>query len=244
LFGDTDAAMGGECMTNFPIDAVVGELLYRVPEGSREEVGRELWGMDVIAAPGYSSEALEMLGKRAKRSLLANPALLHPEVASASEWMYRSTEGGFLRQKSYHFTLPPESLPATPEMVVDLVIAWAVAWRAKSNSVALARDGQLIALGAGQQDRRSCVLLLLDRAKNARHDTAGAVFGSDGFFPFARRASEDKPLEAPELLIEAGCIGGVVPEDGVRIEEVKALFAEHGLNVVYVDKTHRGFAWH
>jgi hypothetical protein len=50
--------------------------------------------------------------------------------------------------------------------------------------------------------------------------------------------------EGPELLIDAGCRGGVVPGDGNNLEEVKKVFADAGLAVGFLNKTHRGFAKH
>lgn len=81
------------------------------------------------------------------------------------------------------------NFPITNEMSSEewdtLMIAWAACWCASSNTVALAKDLALIGLGCGQQDRVSCVRLAIDRANRAQHNTKGAFFASDAFFPYA-----------------------------------------------------------
>ena len=130
----------------------------------------------------------------------------------------------------------------------------------------------LIGRGFGQQDRMTCVLLCLLLAAKAGHSIAGAVFASDGFFPFATSVRQLLRVyiavfkaclrprrilsalwsalarldrrEGPELLFEAGCIGGVVPADGKHLEDVQYYFGKRGLVVHYVDAENRGFARH
>jgi hypothetical protein len=169
----------------------------------------------------------------------------------------------------------------------NMLIAWAVCWRASSNTVALAKENMLIGLGCGQQDRIACVRLCIDRATRAGHGTKGSFFASDAFFPYAvgsslssqegmllSKALDDlrmidsgtkfktpkeyfrvaAPLvaevnrfdrrEGPELLIDAGCIGGVVPFDGKNKEEVRKLFEEAGVSVAFLAPENRGFSKH
>ena len=131
----------------------------------------------------------------------------------------------------------------------------------------------LIGRGFGQQDRAACVKLCLFQAVRSGHELEGAVFASDAFFPFAVRPAlpagekrlryvplnlSDRPSlneitklfaclddrEGPELLIDAGCVGGIVPADGKRLTEVQQVFASAGLRVAYVPPEFRGFAKH
>lgn len=250
MFGDPLAVMGSEVMTNFVVTEDIGQAIYRVPDDLVERVGRNFWGPDVVFAPGFDDAAVELLGKHERRRLLANPALATPTILK-DEWMLRPVRGGFLRQQAPWFVLNlnvvnwnTESGLYGRKCLSTLLLAWAVAWRANSNTVILAKDQMLIGPGVGQQDRVACVQLALDRARRSGHDTRGAVFASDAFFPYARRASDDAPLEGSELLAEAGCIGGVVPADGKNIEEVRSFFRERGMSVVFVPKEHRGFSQH
>lgn len=287
LFGDPVAAMGGEVITNFGINSGHANLLFY---SDKDEIGRDKWGLDVIAAPHFSSETIELLGKREKRRLLLNPALAEAPFPK-EEWTYREVHGGdWLKQRLSRFVLSPEEIihrtgkEILDSLFSDLIIAFACCWRASSNTVALVKEQMLIGLGCGQQDRIACVRLCLDRANRAGHNTKDSVFASDAFFPYAtsgdlnaknirRLMVAAKKLhgkligkntgakikildnftglvsrldrrEGPELLADAGCIGGVVPADGNKLEEVKQFFQEKKMSVAFVAPENRGFSKH
>lgn len=246
LHGDVIAVMGGEVITNFEITDELATFLH---EADEEQVGRKYWGLDIIFAPKFSEGAIELLGKKENRRLMANPALENPFLPTG-EAMERPVRGGSLIQMRPNFILTIDTVEdassrkmMSEDDFADVLIAWAACWRASSNTVALAKDGMLIALGCGQQDRIACVELCLNRASRAGHDTVGSFFASDAFFPYATSA-EGAVDEGPELLVNAGCDGGVVPADGKNFEEVKAFFAENDLNVLFVNKENRGFSKH
>jgi phosphoribosylaminoimidazolecarboxamide formyltransferase/IMP cyclohydrolase len=250
FLGDSTAAMGGEFVANFPIDDELGELLFSVPEDLRAKVGREKWGLDVLFAPEFSSATVELLGKREKRRLLANPVLLDPPLPP-DYWMRRPVPDGFIRQRAPHFILGrhdsgidwrPAGKSLGPENFSTLALAQVIAWLVPSNTMALAKDGMLLALMPCQQDRMTCTRFLLEKA-GSRHDTRDSVFASDGFFPYAEHQG-DNSLEGPELLVEAGCIGGVVPADGQHLAEVQEYFAKRDLIVGYLQPEDRGFSRH
>ncbi|OGY41114.1 MAG: hypothetical protein A2Y67_00690 [Candidatus Buchananbacteria bacterium RBG_13_39_9] len=288
LSGDTVAVMGGEVITNFPITGELGNLLFQVPPNMN--IGREKWGLDLVMAPEFAPEAVEILNKYEKRRLLSNPNLLNP-VLPTTTWMYKPIRGGFLRQKQYPFILTPQGVnewigsPLTGTDFESLLIAWAVCWKASSNTVALAKDRMLIGLGCGQQDRIACVQLCLNRAIRAGHDTKGSIFASDAFFPYAESDIKKEQVKAiykrfteldeqsfltkltpkellkswskvvsaflladaregTELLIDAGCKGGVVTADGKELPHVQELFKKSGLSVAFVAPENRGFAKH
>src|SRR5581483_12501266 len=72
----------------------------------------------------------------------------------------------------------------TADQVDDILLAWAVGSTSNSNTITLVRDGQLLGNGVGQQDRVGGCTLAVARAREAGHDTTGAVAYSDSFFPF------------------------------------------------------------
>lgn len=291
LFGDPVAVMGGEVVTNFTIDEDLANVLYEVPLD--RPIGRPYWGLDLILAPSFDKKTINLLGKKAKRRLIANKALMTAGLPP-NKYALQPVRGGFLRQSSPRFILDIQELTMVGKTLskddfATLLIAWAVCWRASSNTVTLAKDGMLIGSGCGQQDRIACVRLCLERANRAGHDPKGSLFASDGFFPYAQDAqgciSEENPdwtilegmliglaksfpdstnkksklrkltkltnmisrldsREGPELLIAAGCKGGVVPADGKNLAEVQTLFSEAGLSVAFVAKENRGFSKH
>ena len=67
----------------------------------------------------------------------------------------------------------------------DLVFAWTVAWRVKSNTIVFAKDGATVGIGAGQMSRVDSSWIA---ARKAGDRAKGAVLASDAFFPFPRRA--------------------------------------------------------
>lgn len=291
LMGDYVAVMGGEVVTNFPIgEAEAKELFSPQPENDEAceaYIGRNNWGLDVVFAPSFSRQATAILGKRDSRRLLANKHLTNTTL-SPDRIDLRPVIGGFLEQAAPTFLLEPSARSLLfwenetvqklfSEYLESLIIAWAVCWRASSNTVALAKNGMLIGLGCGQQDRIACVRLCIDRATRAGHDTLDSVFASDAFFPYAAGTYPGEkdikeflnrmkmlylgmPIgemalilqafnkidrrEGPELLIDAGCFGGVVPYAGKYKEEVKKLFEESGVTVAFVASENRGFSKH
>lgn len=287
LMGDSLAVMGGELITNFPITEELGQAAYKADTA---EIGREYWGLDEILAPAISPQTIKLMSKKEKRRLLINPALTKAPFPG-EEWTYRELHGGdWLRQRvpwfvlSYNQIISWTNEPLPNGSLDDLIIAFACCWRATSNTVALAKNGQLITLGCGQQDRIACVRLALDRANRAGHSVKGSVFASDAFFPYATSVPlPDKELyklieqarelscifggpkkkdlpkalaalataisrsdrrEGPELLRDAGCIGGVVPADGKNLAEVQEFFRQAGMSVAFVAPENRGFAKH
>ena len=289
LMGDTVAVMGGEIITNFSIDEKLAQVLFQPSDDIN--IGRKNWGLDLILAPSFSGEAVDLLGRREKRRLLSNPAL-ETIPFSTERWVYRQIGSDWLCQKAPTFVLeenillPWDGRSMSDANFQNALIAFACCWRASSNTVSLARNNMLIGLGCGQQDRIACVRLALDRANRAGHNAHGSFFASDAFFPYATsvpvwqgndytnllleitetrdalessgdyiatiqrladlaaRISRADKREGPELLIAAGCAGGVVPADGNKLEEVKSLFRSNGLSMAFLPPEFRGFAKH
>jgi phosphoribosylaminoimidazolecarboxamide formyltransferase/IMP cyclohydrolase len=250
MLGDPIAVMGGELMTNFAITDEIGNEIYAVPDKLVARVGRLNWGVDVVAAPEFSPAAVELLAKKAKRKLLANMALHNPMMNDKKRMLRVLSTDEFLTQGSPLFVFKldqvEELVGPVPKTVglINMIIAWVCAWQADSNTASLASDGQLIGLGCGDQDRIWCCDEAIRKAERAGHKIPGAMFASDGFFPYAKRASESMSKEGLELFVEAGCIGGVVPADGKNLPLVKDYVRASGMVVAFVRPEHRGFMFH
>jgi len=236
--GDPRAGMGGEVLCNFVITEELGNQLFESDACGRLDEDKT-WGYDIIVAVDFVSEAIELLGNRAKRKLMKNAALAHLQMET-SEFMYALLRGSIARQKFPRFILEFDSVVShtgevlTNEQWETLLLAWAICWESNSNTIALALDGMLIGLGVNQQDRVTCCRLALFRADEAGHEVKGAIVASDGFYM----------PDGPPVLFEAGCIGGIVPYDGKYIDEVVTFFEQKEMQVVFVDKKHRGFSGH
>jgi phosphoribosylaminoimidazolecarboxamide formyltransferase/IMP cyclohydrolase len=235
--GDTRAIFGGVVMANFGVDGAGAETLV-----SYETAVTRL--LDVVIAPSFTPEAVELLArKRGKCRLVVNPALASLDRDSLEQApRRRHVRGGFLEQPNYTLVLDLDRAEVLAERGLsgpqrrDLLVAWAVGSTSNSNTVTLVRDGQLIGNGVGQQDRVGGVELAIRRAISAGHSTAGAVAYSDSYFPFP---------DGPELLIEAGIDAVLCTTGSVRDDEVRRTFRQADVTLVqFPDGAARGFFGH
>ena len=173
---------------------------------------------EVIVAPDYEPEALELLRTKKKNLRIlkvANPPVLDLQV--------HPIDGGALVQsadKIDAFGDNPENWklvsgdPADETTLRDLQFAWRSLRCVKSNAILLAHDNATVGIGMGQVNRVDSCHLAVERA-NTLADGAerarGAVAASDAFFPFA---------DGPQILIEAGVSAIVQPGGSIRDEEV------------------------
>ncbi|HWA32276.1 MAG TPA: hypothetical protein VG694_02400 [Candidatus Paceibacterota bacterium] len=233
LLGDLRAIFGGSVMLNFPVDDKIADALIHEHSG---EVRRLL---DVVAAPSFTPEAVEILSrKKGKCRLLANPAIEKAGLSSLdTARRFRYVRGGFLQQPNYTFV---------PELKdKDLLLAWAVGSTSNSNTITIARDGRLAGNGVGQQDRVGAAKLAISRAddaaetadpKNKEADLSGAAAYSDSFFPFP---------DAPEVLINRGIKKIFATSGSVNDEKTIGLCKSKGVELILLPDTEaRGFYRH
>ncbi len=237
LTGDTRAIFGGCVMLGFAVDEQVADTLV-----NHASDGRRL--LDTVAAASFTDGAIELLArKQGKCRILANDALAGLVKGSLdTAQRHRQVRGGVLEQPNYTFVLDLAD-PAvkrygslTPAQEHDLLLAWAVGSTSNSNTITLVRDGQLLGNGVGQQDRVGGCALAVARARDAGHETAGAVAYSDSFFPFP---------DAPQVLIDAGVSAVFCTSGSVRDDLVLSRMVDGGLAVAQLpDRDARGFFGH
>ena len=181
---------------------------------------------EVVVAPGYELEALEILAvKKNLRVMSANaPSPLPFDV--------RPVDGGFLVQqpdpvagRSGDWRVVTAAQP-TDEQWADLEFAWQVCAAVSSNAIVYAKDLQAFGIGAGQQNR-------LDSARIAAERSAGRATGgacaSDAFFPFR---------DGLDAAAAAGIATVIQPGGSVRDDEVIAAADEHGIAMVFTGQRH------
>lgn len=239
LFGNPKSIWGGEVIVNFAVDDRLARLLYKSKK-RKEMFNESAWMLDLIAAVHFSPGARRILGKRSSRKLFENRALALPFLPQ-TKFAYRFVRGGFLRQPPHHYVLDFKKARTTGESLDkqhmdSLIIAWSVAWSSNhgGNEVALAKDRQLIGAGGGPSTIEAAQIAL-HRAESYGHETRGAVFAANAFFPFT---------DAPSLLAEAGVGAGLVPSGGRRETLVKGYFRKKKLSMVYLNESYRGFSRH
>jgi phosphoribosylaminoimidazolecarboxamide formyltransferase/IMP cyclohydrolase len=227
LLGDLRAIFGGAVMFNFKVDENLAEDLINkfVKEGRRL--------LDVVCAPSFTREAIEILSrKKGKCRLMVNPALENVGFSSLDNHKrYRYVRGGFLEQSNYTF------LPEINDK--DLVLAWAVGSTSNSNTITIVKGGRLVGNGVGQQDRVGAAKLAISRADEANQgeaDLLGAVAYSDSFFPFS---------DAPEVLIDRGIKKIFATSGSVNDEKIIELCQKKGVELITLpDTLARGFYQH
>ena len=239
LSGNPIAIWGGEFITNFKIDEKLARLLHKSEE-RKKKFGSAYWMLDIIVAPDFDEEAIEILSKHSSRKLYKNPELYKPGLTD-SRWQCRQVRGGFLRQPPSDYILDftkveSDASGLNDRIRDDLILAWSVAYSSfhGGNEIALAKEGRLLGAGGGPSTLDAAKTALM-RAQACGHDTTGSVFAADAFFPFT---------DAPAVLKEAVSSCGIVPAGGKNEALVRKYFADSDISVVYIKPQYRGFYRH
>lgn len=168
---DPVSAFGGVVITNVNVDLAVAEELNKL-------------FMEILIAPSYDADALELLKGKKNRILLKRN-----EVALPAE-MFKTVLNGVLVQDKDNSTETAEQMKTvtekapSAEQLKALEFALKVCKHTKSNTIVLAKDGQLLASGTGQTSRVDALRQAIEKAKSFGFDLNGAVMASDAFFPF------------------------------------------------------------
>ena len=185
---------------------------------------------EVIVAPGYDDDALEILRrKRNLRILTVDPVVSSP---GSAHYDIRPLSGGVLAQTpdviDEHpdaWTTATERAP-TPAELADLAFAWKAVKHIKSNAIAFVKDRTLVGMGAGQPNRVVSVHL---SQRAAGDKAAGCVLASDAFFPFPDNI---------ELAADAGITAIVQPGGSIRDDEVIAAANQANIAMVFTGIRH------
>ncbi len=181
---------------------------------------------EVVVAPGYEPDALEVL--TAKKSL----RVLEAPAPSARILDVRSIDGGLLVQQADHVTWDPSAFRVVTRVAptaaewADLELAWRVCAAVSSNAIVLAAGGRAVGIGAGQQNRLDAARIAAEKAAGR---AAGGACASDAFFPFR---------DGLDAVVAAGVRAVIQPGGSVRDDEVTAAADEHGIAMVFTGERH------
>ena len=183
---------------------------------------------DIIIAPSYEADALEVLRRRRRTRLLEVAAASGPQEGLD----VRLVSGGALVQQTDDIAESPadwkvvtERQPTDAELA-DLAFAWRAAKHIKSNTIVLAKDNTLVGMGAGQPNRVVSVHLAL---RIAEDKAKGSVLASDAFFPFADNI---------EMAASGGITAIAQPGGSIRDDEVIEAANEHGIAMLLTGTRH------
>ncbi len=184
--------------------------------------------LEIIIAPSFSKEALEILTEKKNLRLLA----LDMDGGAQDDMQLTSISGGLLVQEPDRYTLedadisiPTERKPSEEEWEA-LKLAWSVVKHVKSNAIVLAKDNRTVGIGAGQMNRVGAAKIAIEQAGE---DAKGAVMGSDAFFPM-----NDTVEEAGK----AGVTAIIQPGGSIRDQESIDKANEYGIAMVFTGVRH------
>ncbi len=186
--------------------------------------------LEIVCAPSFSKEALEVLKKKKDRRLVLQKKSILSQTKT-----FRSIPGGILAQDSDSISLNDSELkfvtdkkPTASEMD-DLKFAWKIAKHTKSNAIVYVKNKTTLGVGAGQMSRIDSAKIAVMKAKEHGLDLNGSVAASDAFFPFA-----DGLLE----IIKCGAISVIQPGGSVRDQEVIDAANKNNISMVFTGIRH------
>lgn len=197
LAGDPVSAFGGVLVANRPID-----------KDAAAEIDKIFF--EVIIAPEFTPEALEILYHKKNRIVLRQLRDLDTTM------QFRSVLNGALMQQRDLAVETPDCLtPVTDRLpdehqISDMLFANKIVKHSKSNSIVLAKNDMLLASGVGQTSRVDALKQAIAKAQSFGFDLNGAVMASDAFFPFG---------DCVEIAHQAGVDAVIQPGGSIRDQE-------------------------
>ncbi|MFI3294402.1 MAG: bifunctional phosphoribosylaminoimidazolecarboxamide formyltransferase/IMP cyclohydrolase [Rikenellaceae bacterium] len=173
LAGDPVSAFGGVLIANGTIDLATAQEINKL-------------FFEVILAPAYNDDALEVLKSKKNRIILVTKEREMPtkgfrSLLNGVAVQDRDSQLGGLDTPMVSVT----NTEATEQQKADMIFANKIVKNSKSNAIVLAKGGQLISSGVGQTSRVDALIQAINKAKSFGFDLNGAVMASDAFFPFA-----------------------------------------------------------
>jgi phosphoribosylaminoimidazolecarboxamide formyltransferase/IMP cyclohydrolase len=216
---DTVSPFGGIVAVNREVDVAFASTVHAI-------------FTEVIIAPSFTPEALELLMKKRDRRLITADA---QRIRAHAAPVVKSITGGFLVQSadaalidSEKMTVATQREPRDQELSA-MMYAWKVCKHVKSNAIVYAASDRTLAIGAGQMSRVDSARIAAFRARQFGISLADSAVASDAFFPFA-----DGLLQC----IEAGATAVIQPGGSVRDEEVVAAANEHNITMMFTGMRH------
>ncbi|MDR2586040.1 MAG: bifunctional phosphoribosylaminoimidazolecarboxamide formyltransferase/IMP cyclohydrolase [Prevotellaceae bacterium] len=216
LNADPISAFGGVVITNCPIDTAVAKAIH--PHF-----------FEIIAAPSFSEEVLQILTKKKKRIILQTSSQLLPRQKTRS-----LLQGVLVQDRDTVVEQPHNLVPCTlakpkPKQIKDLIFANIVAKHTKSNAIVLAKDNMLLASGMGQCSRIDALRQAIEKAKQFDHSLENAVMASDAFFPFS---------DCAEMAYSVGITAIVQPGGSLRDNESIDVCDDLQIAMVFTNTRH------
>lgn len=214
---DPVSAFGGILATNKSIDLQTAEEINKL-------------FFEVLIAPSYDNEALELLKVKTNRIVLQTT-----EKVLLNSRMVRTALNGMLIQDRDEVTenkldmLPVTQTLPTEAQLEDLEFAVKMVKQTKSNTIVLVKNKQLLASGTGQTSRVDALHQAIEKANRFGFDLEGAVMASDAFFPFP---------DCVEIADKSGIKAVVQPGGSIKDQLSTDYCNENGIAMVLTGVRH------
>lgn len=214
LAGDPESAFGGVLACNTTVDKATAEAIHEI-------------FFEVLIAPAFDADALEIL--RSKK----NRILLRQKTALAYTQQYKSLLNGVLVQQQDEGNIAEwketGGRPSTAAEKEDMEFANLVCKHLKSNAIALVKNKQLVGKGCGQTSRIDSLRQAIEKARQFQFDLQGAVLASDAFFPFN---------DCVQIAHAAGVAAFIQPGGSIRDKDSIEYCVQNNLPMVITGMRH------
>lgn len=213
---DTISAFGGVLITNAEVDKAAAEEMHSL-------------FFEVLIAPSFSDEALELLRQKKKRILLKK------KQDMMAKKQFKTLLNGVIEQDRDLKTDSPDDLKVvtkratTEDENAALLFASKVCKHTKSNTIVLANNGQLLASGVGQTSRVDALKQAIEKARQFGFDLKGAVMASDAFFPFP---------DCVEIADQEGIAAVIQPGGSIKDKDSIDYCDAHNMAMVFTGFRH------
>ncbi len=216
LAGDPVSAFGGVLISNTEIDKATAEEIHQL-------------FCEVVIAPSFSSEAIEVLKGKKNRIIL-----VQKEQELPQKLVRTCLNGVLVQDKDFKtdavadLTEATNNKPTSNELK-DLIFASKICKHTKSNTIVLAKNKQLLASGTGQTSRVDALTHSIAKAKSFNFDLKGSVMASDAFFPFP---------DCVEIADNAGITAVIQPGGSIKDQLSIEYCNQHNMAMVMTGTRH------
>ena len=211
---DNQSIFGGIIALNRPVTATLAETLHSI-------------FLEVVIAPQFTKEALDILTKKKNIRLLEIDTTIDNR-----EQEFVSVSGGYLVQDKDNFEVSRDEMTVATEVQPTeaqweaMLLGWKVVGAVKSNAVILSNAKQTVGIGAGQMNRVGSAKIALERAIEINDNVA---LVSDGFFPMD---------DTVELAAQNGIKAIIQPGGSIKDQDSIDMANKYGITMVMTGMRH------
>lgn len=212
-----------------PVSAFGGVLITNAEIDKETAIEIDKLFFEIILAPGYQPDALEILKSKKNRIILLRKPFHHHSRQFRSALDGVIVQDRDMKTETENDLKVMTNLPPSIKEITDLLFANKVVKHTRSNAIVLAKDKQLCGSGAGQTSRVDALKQAILKAGEFGFDLKGAVLASDAFFPFS---------DSVELAHKEGITAIVQPGGSVRDQDSVDYCNAYNMSMVFTGYRH------